>query len=552
MEKVVLTINGEKREYPYGTAYEEIAKEYRKNFSHDIVLVKLDERYRELSKTCIKDGVLSFITSDMKAGYKAYRRSLLFLLLKAADDIDSKYGIEKVVVENSLGNGLYCRVKGDGKVTEEYVAELKSRMKELVRRDLKIVKKCVNTDEAMALFAERGMDDKVRLFKYRRATKSNIYELDGYVDYCYGHMLPSTGYIKYFDVEVFDSGFIINIPEIKDPKVVKPFVPYKKLFCVQKETNQWGQLMGVETAADLNDYITQKDINRLILIQEALQEKKIADIAEDIYRKDKRIVLIAGPSSSGKTTFSHRLSIQLETLGLKPHPIAVDDYFINRSDMKVQPDNTLDFEALEVVDLKLFNDDMTALLEGKRIELPTYNFKTGKREYKGHFKQLGEKDILVVEGIHCLNEDMSYALPKDSKYKIYISALTALNIDDHNRIPTTDARMLRRMIRDARTRGVTARETLERWPSVRRGEDKNIFPYQEDADAMFNSVLIYELAVLKPYAEALLYSVQSDAPEYQEARSILKFLEFFVTISSNNVPKNSILSEFIGGGSFDI
>lgn len=550
MQKVVLSINGEKREYPQGTTYKEISKEYQKDYSNDIALVKFDNRYRELSKPCINDGVLSFITTEDKPGYKAYRRTLMFLALKAADDINSKYGIGRVVVENSIGTGMYCTT--DGKVTEEYVEELKKRLQEIVDADLNIVKKCINTDEAIALFESKGMEDKVKLFKYRRSTKSNVYQLGDYVNYCYGHMLPSTGYVKYFDVLMYDEGFIINVPERCNPKIVKPFAPYRKLFCVQQETSRWGQLMGVETAGDLNEYITHNDINRLILIQEALQEKKIADIAEDIYRKDKRIVLIAGPSSSGKTTFSHRLSIQLETLGLKPHPIAVDDYFINRDDMKVQPDNTLDYEALDCVDLKLFNDDMTALLRGERVEIPSYNFKKGKREYKGNYKQLGEKDILVVEGIHCLNEDMSYALPKDSKYKIYISALTALNIDDHNRIPTTDARMLRRMIRDARTRGVSARETLERWPSVRRGEDKNIFPYQEDADAMFNSVLIYELAVIKPYAEALLYSVPSDAPEYIEARNLLKFLGFFVTIDSKSVPKNSILSEFIGGGCFDI
>lgn len=550
MDKLVLRINGEEREYPYGIRYMEIAKEFEDLFEYDIALVKHDDRYRELNKPCIKSGSLSFVTVADKAGYKAYRKTLLFMMLKAADDINKKYGIDKVIIENSIGSGLFCRTVGSSFVTEAYITELKARMHKLVLDDVSIVKRCINTDEAIELFKERGMLDKVKLFKYRRATKSNIYEMDGYIDYCYGHMLPSAGYVKHFDVEVFESGFVLNMPERSHPDIVKAFKPYKKLFAVQQETDCWGRLMGVENAGDLNDYITKKDINRLILIQEALQEKKIADIADDIYRRAKRIVLIAGPSSSGKTTFSHRLSIQLETLGLKPHPIAVDDYFINRSDMKPLPDNTLDFEALDAVDVELFNEHMVSLLNGERIELPTYNFKTGKREYRGRYKELGENDILVVEGIHCLNEKMSYRLPKESKYKIYISALTALNIDEHNRIPTTDARLLRRMVRDARTRGVNARETLERWPSVRRGEDNNIFPFQEDADAMFNSILIYELAVLKPYAEKLLYSVESTAAEYQEARNILKFLEFFVTISNENVPKNSILSEFIGNGCF--
>lgn len=552
MEKVKLNINGESREFPYGTPYEKIAEEYQSSYEHDIVLVNLDGRDRELFKTCKKNGSLRFITIADKSGYKAYARSLQLVMLRAAEDLNEKYGVEKIVIENTISNGLYCRTVGNEKPSKEYVDALKNRMLELISANLSIAKRCIDTDDAISYFASKGMEDKVRLFSYRRATKINIYELDGYIDYYCGHMLPSTGYIKKFDLEMFEKGFVIIRPERMTPDVLNPFRPYDKLFAIQNETSKWSSLMGVDTAADLNDYVTKKDINRLILIQEALQEKKIADIAEDIFRKGKRIVLIAGPSSSGKTTFSHRLSIQLETLGLKPHPIAVDDYFINREDIKVSSDNKIDFENLDVVDVKLFNEHMTALLRGEKIELPSYNFKTGKREYKGKLKQLGEHDILVVEGIHCLNEEMSYALPKESKYKIYISALTVLNIDEHNSISTTEARLLRRMIRDARTRGISASETLERWPMVRRGENRNIFPYQEDADAMFNSVLIYELGVLKPYAERLLYSVTNDDPNYQEARNILKFLEFFVPISSRAVPKNSILSEFIGEGCFEL
>lgn len=552
MEKIILNIHGENKEFPYGTPYEKIAEEYKDFYENDIALINLDGRDRELFKTCKKNGKLSFVTVADKSGYKAYERSLQLIMLRAAEDINEKYGIEKIVIENTIGNGLYCTAKGEAKVSEAYVNELEERMRKLVSADLKIIKRCIDTEDAISYFASKGMTDKVRLFRYRRATKINIYELDGYVDYYCGHMLPSTGYVKFFALKCYEGGFVVIRPERSTPKKLEEFKPYDKLFAVQNETNKWGSLMGVETAADLNDYTTGKDINRLILIQEALQEKKIADIAEDIYHKQKRIILVAGPSSSGKTTFSHRLSIQLETLGLKPHPIAVDDYFINRADMKVSADNTVDFENLDAVDVKLFNEHMVALLNGEKIEIPTYNFRSGKREYKGNYKQLGEKDILVVEGIHCLNEEMSYALPKESKYKIYISALTALNIDEHNRISTTEARLLRRMIRDARTRGASASDTLERWPLVRRGENNNIFPYQEDADAMFNSVLIYELGVIKPYAERLLYSVTNDDPNYQEARNILKFLEFFVTISSKAVPKNSILSEFIGDGSFDI
>ena len=550
MKRFTLNIDGKDKEFGDEVTYEEIAKAYQHLFSDDILLVSVNGRLRELSKNIEESGKLKFITADMQAGYRTYRRTLIFLMLKAAYDIKDKYDIHEIVIEHTIGNGLFCT--GEKAASSAYIKELKERMLALVKEDLLIEKHCIPTDEAISLFEKRQMYDKARLFRYRRSSKLNIYDLDGYVDYCYGYMLPSTGYLKYFDLEAFHDGIILNMPAADHPKEIRPFTPYKKLFCVQQETNEWGRLMGVRTAGDLNDYITKADINKLILIQEALQEKKIAEIAEDIYRKGKKIVLIAGPSSSGKTTFSHRLSVQLQTMGLNTHPIPVDNYFINREDMKPEPDGSLDFEALEAVDVRQFNEDMAALLAGNRVELPVFNFISGKREYKGDYERLGEHDILVVEGIHCLNEALSFSLPKESKYKIYISALTVLNIDDHNRIPTTDARLLRRLIRDARTRGQSAKETLSRWASVRRGEERNIFPYQEEADAMFNSVLIYELAVLKPYAEALLFGVGSGEPEYQEAKKLLKFLDYFVTINPEEVPKNSILREFIGGGCFHV
>ena len=366
-------------------------------------------------------------------------------------------------------------------------------------------------------------------------------------------MVPDTGYLKYFDLKRYQYGFVLLLPTMGKPKELPEFVPQDKLFATLAESARWGRGTDLETVGALNDTIAAGGMAHLILIQEALQEKKIAEIAaQTAEKKTAKFVMIAGPSSSGKTTFSHRLSIQLEAAGLRPHPIAVDNYFVNRADSPRDAEGNYDYESIKCLDVEQFNRDMTALMAGERVELPYYNFKKGIREYKGDFLQLGKDDILVIEGIHCLNDELSYALPRESKFKIYISALTQLNIDEHNRIPTTDGRLIRRMVRDARTRGSSARETIRMWPSVRRGEEQNIFPYQEEADAMFNSALIYELAVLKQYVEPLLFGIPRDCDEYVEAKRLLKFLDYFIGVSSEDIPKNSILREFIGGSCLDV
>ena len=429
---------------------------------------------------------------------------------------------------------------------------MKEEMNRLVAQDLPLQKRSENTDEAMDHFQEQGMYDKARLFNYRRASRVNVYRLGDYDDYFYGYMVMSTRYLKYFDLQMYEEGFILRLPNKKQPKAIQPFHPQKKLFDVQQEAEKLGHKLGVFDVGTLNDTIAQGRMNDLILMQEALQEKKIGDIAEQIYESGRKLVMIAGPSSSGKTTFSHRLSIQLGALGLKPHPIGVDNYFVNRVDSPRDENGNYDYEALNCIDVKQFNEDMEALLAGKRVELPVYNFVKGEREYKGVFLQLGAEDILVIEGIHCLNDDLSYSLPRDKKFKIYISALTQLNIDDHNRVPTTDGRLIRRMVRDARTRGASAQDTIRMWDSVRRGEERNIFPYQEEADAMFNSAFLYELSVLKQYAEPILYSVPRDSAEYNEAKRLLKFLDYFLGVSSEQVPYNSIVREFIGGSCFKV
>jgi uridine kinase len=395
------------------------------------------------------------------------------------------------------------------------------------------------------------MQDKVKLFRYRRSSFVNIYEFDGYYDYYYGYMLPHAGYVKWFDVMPYAEGFMLILPGREAPTQLNPFIDRKKLFATLEASQAWGRKAQIETVGDLNDQICSGQMHELILVQEAEQERKIAEIAKDIVaRENVKFVMIAGPSSSGKTSFSHRLSIQLRTLGKVPHPIALDNYFVNRDATPRDENGDYDYECLEAVDVKQFNDDMTRLLAGERVEIPEYNFKLGKREYRGNFRQLSQEDILVIEGIHGLNGKMSYALPDESKYKIYISALTTLNIDSHNRIPTTDGRLLRRMVRDARTRGADARRTIEMWASVRRGEERYIFPFQEEADAMFNSATLYELAVLKTYAEPLLFGIPEDVPEYLEAKRLLKFLDYFLSMPSESMPSNAICREFVGGSCF--
>ena len=434
-----------------------------------------------------------------------------------------------------------------------FLDKVEERMQELVDRDMPIRKRSVNTDDAIAMFGKHGMYDKERLFRYRRVSSVNIYSINEFEDYFYGYMVPSAGYLKYFKLYLYDEGFVMQMPSEKNPDVLPPFEPQHKLFRVLKESTDWGDLQGIDTVGALNDRVTSGKAQELVLVQEAMQEKKIADIAELIAKRPEvKFVLIAGPSSSGKTTFSHRLSVQLQANGLHPHPITVDNYFKERGETPRDENGDYDFESLNAVDIELFNKHMNELLEGKEVVLPTFNFITGHKEYTSQPKKLGEGDVLVIEGIHCLNPELTRNLADENKYKVYISALTQLNIDEHNRIPTTDGRLLRRIVRDARTRGASARRTIEMWPSVRRGEESNIFPYQEAADVMFNSALIYELAVLKPYVEAELFGISKDCPEYLEAKRLLKFLDYFVGISSENVPANSLLREFIGGGCFKV
>lgn len=550
---VTVTIQGEKKQYKKGTSYETICQEYQSNYDGLIGLVIVNGKIQELMKTVERDCELQFITLKNSVGHKAYVRTAIMMMIKALYDICGQAALEKIKVEFAIGQGYYCSITGDVKIDNTLVEKLKVRMLQLVQENLPIEKRTYPLEEAMALFWKYDMKDKIKLFRYRRSSSVNVYRLDDYYDYYYGYMLPATGYIRYFDVIAYDDGLMLLLPERKSPKTLSYFEPREKLFAALKQSTVWGQQMRIDTVGDLNDQICQGRLSEIVLVQEALQERRIGEIAEDIVnRGGVKFVMIAGPSSSGKTTFSHRLSVQLKSYGLSPHPIAVDDYFVEREKTPLDENGNYNFECLEAIDVEKFNADMCDLLAGKTVELPSFNFKTGKREYKGNFKTLGRDEILVIEGIHGLNDRMSHSLPEESKYKIYISALTSLNVDEHNRIPTTDGRLLRRMVRDARTRGASAKHTISMWPSVRRGEEENIFPFQESADATFNSVLIYELAVLKQFAEPLLFSIQKGEPEYYEAKRLLKFLEYFLGVSSEDLPKNSIVREFVGGSCFHV
>ena len=550
---ITVKINGEERQYPQGATYEDVANDYQQEYENLIALAARDGKIRELFKKLTRDCEVTFFTLKDDVGNKTYVRSATMLFLKAVFDVYGREAAQSCRVEFAIGNGSYISPKGKLNATEENAAKIRNRMRELVEAKTPFLKRSYSLDNAMELFRKEGMKDKEKLFRYRRGSFVNIYEMDGYYDYYYGYMLPNAGYVKWFDVIAYEDGFMLLLPDKKDPTHVKPFQERKLLFRTLKESEEWGKEIGIETVGDLNDQICRGSLSELILVQEAQQERKIGEIAKSIVdRGGVKFVMIAGPSSSGKTSFSHRLSIQLKTLGKTPHPIALDDYFVNREFTPRDENGDYNFECLEAIDVKQFNDDMCRLLAGERVELPSFNFKSGKREYKGNFKQLGKDDILVIEGIHGLNEKTSYALPEESKYKIYISALTNINIDEHNRIPTTDGRLLRRMIRDARTRGAGARQTIDMWGSVRRGEEQNIFPFQEDADAMFNSVLIYELAVLKQFAEPLLFQIDKGEPEYYEAKRLLKFLEYFLGVTSESLPNNSLCREFVGGSCFNV
>ena len=548
-----IIIEGKPYEYPQEATYTQVAKEWEKKIGRPVLLIKENNVLRELHHYVMDQAEVELLTITNRDAYKAYQRSLILMMLKAVDAVSGHDERYETFIHFAVGNGLYCTLKDPACVTEDFLQQVQAYMRQLADSGVRIKKTNVSTRHARKLFHERRQYDKEQLFEFRLSSRTNLYELDGYVDYYYGFMLYDTSYLKQFSLQKYENGFVLVYPTFHEPDVLPPFIPDHKLFKVQNDSLAWGRALTIMDVGDLNRQIVQGNGKGLILIQEAYHEKQIAQIAQQIAsRPECKFIMIAGPSSSGKTSFSHRLSVQLFGNGINPHPIALDDYFVNREHTPLNEDGSYNFECLEALDIEQFNLDMKRLLSGEKIEMPTFNFKTGKREYKGKTMQLGKEDVLVIEGIHGLNDKLSYSLPQESKFKVYISALTQLSIDEHNRISTNDGRLIRRIVRDARTRGTSAAETIAMWESVRRGEKQYIFPFQETSDVMFNSSLIYELAVLKIYAEPLLFGIPQEAPEFIEAKRLLKFLDYFMPMPADLIPINSLIREFVGGSCFDV
>ena len=548
-----VTIDGAEHVYPYGTPYKLIAADFQDRFSCDILLVNRDGKLCELHKVLDRDCSLKMVTAQTKPGMQTYERSALFLMLKAFYDVAGRENVERITAEYSISNALFILARGNFALDQALLDRVEARMRELAAQALPIEKRSVSTDEAITLFQKSGLVHKAQLLSFRIDSHVNVYTLDGFTDYFYGYMVPDTSYVKYFRLELFENGFVLRLPAQSAPGQLGEFRPSRKLFHALSDSANLSEALGASNVAELNAAIAQGSTMQLILSNEAMMEKKIGDIAAEIAaRKDVRFVMIAGPSSSGKTTFSHRLSTQLRSCGLRPHAIATDNYFKNREDTPRDENGQYDFECLGAMDVEQFNTDMVRLLHGETVEMPTFNFIKGVREYNGTSLALGERDVLVIEGIHCLNDQFTHSLPRESKYKIYISCLSTLNIDDHNCSSTTDARLLRRIERDARTRGYSAQATIRMWPSVRRGEENNIFPFQDSADVIFNSALVYEAALLKPYVQPLLFGVPRDSDEYIEAKRLLKYLNYFLSIPSDHIPKTSLMREFIGGGFYHV
>ena len=547
-----LIINGKEETYEDGIKLLDIARFHKDAYRDDIVLAKYNGGLTELSKAVNEDAEVEFLTTADKDGRRAYRRSVVFLLQRALMSAYPHPEHAYLRVHHSLGQGDFCTFDGVDEITEEKIAEIKKIMLDLVEKDVPLKKYSIKTSEAREMFHRYNMKNKEQLLKYRTSSNINVYDLDGCKDYFYGYMVPSTGYLKYFDILKFENGIMLMFPNgnklTGDTRVVAEFSRPMKLFSVQQAASKFGETMGVPTVGALNEAITNGRIKDIVLSQEAIMERNIGELAHTIAdRKDIKFVMMAGPSSSGKTTFSHKLSAQLRALGCVPHPVPLDDFYLNRDQMPIDEYGEKDFESIDGLDVPYFNECMYKLLQGERVLLPNFNFKTGKREYNDHYMKLGKNDILVIEGIHGLNDKMSESLPSESKYKIYLSALTQLSIDEHNPLSTADGRLIRRIVRDSRTRATSAAETIAMWDSVRRGEEKYIFPFQEKADYLFNTALIYEMAVLKLYVDPQLYAIEPDHPMYAEAKRLIKLLDYFLPMAPDYIPNNSLVREFIGG-----
>jgi uridine kinase len=543
-----INLNGKEMIVKKGTRVEDLIQGLKGKKDSIIVAVLIDNEIRELTYRLENDCKINFVDLACEDGLRIYERGLKFLLIKAVKDLFPEYELQ---IRHSVSRGIFFEIL-DYHVTPEDAVRIERRMRELVEMNIPFIKVTVSIDEARKIFLKRGREDRHRVIENREKDYVTLYIFDNIEDYFYGYMVPSSGYLKLFAVEADNGGIVLILPKKENPNVL-PDVPIpRKLFNIFTEYGEWINILGVGDVGKLNDVIENGGLKDLVLIAEALHEKKIAQIADLIKHQQpqKKVIMIAGPSSSGKTTFAQRLSIQLKVNGLKPLNISVDDYFVDKTKTPLDEDGKPDYEALEAVDLHLFNQDINTLINGGEVGIPSYNFQKGMREYNGKKMKMVEGEVLVIEGIHCLNPGLTSEVKQENKFNIYISAITSMRIDRYNRIPTTDLRLIRRMVRDNRYRGTPAPRTIDLWPSVRKGEEKNIFPFQEKADAMFNSSLIYDLPMLKPMALPLLNKITKDMPQYAEARRLIEFLSYFVSAPTDLVPANSILREFIGGSLF--
>ena len=537
--------DGRTFEAPVGTPMEEYIQAAFPDSPVLVIAALVNGDLRELTYPLQSDARVEPVFLSDSDGVRIYRRSLAFLLVTAVREL---FPEAQIFVDHTLPfGGFFCQVLGREPFSEEELAQIEARVRDIVAEDTPITREPVPLDEAIELFKSRGEDEKVRLLTHRKKDYLSLYNLRGTRDYFHGYMVPSTAYLPHFALHVWPPGFVLQYPRRHRPSELLPIADYPQLTAIFRQYGEWLRLLGVDSVSALNEAIAKGRIREIILVSEALHEQRIAQIADliDRYRNEVQLVLIAGPSAAGKTTFSKRLSIQLLAHGIRPFPLALDNYFVDREKTPRDEHGQYDFEALEALDLELFNEHLLALMRGEMIQFPRFNFKTGKRE-EGEFVQLGPDHVIIVEGIHGLNPRLVPSIPRDRTFRIFVSALTQLNIDRHNRVPTTDTRLVRRLVRDAVYRGYSAEETLNRWESVRRGEKRYIFPYQEHADMMLNSALVYELAVLKPLAEPLLLQVEPSSPRRVEAKRLLAFLQWFEPCGSDPIPDNSILREFIG------
>lgn len=544
--------NNSTREFPEGSSLLDIYNGFNLAMPYGPVSAKVNNKVESLDFRVYYNKDIEFLDITSSSGMRTYVRSLFFILVKAVEEL---YPQGSISLEHPISKGYFCKLHIDRTIGLDDVQRIKQKMQEIIAADIPYTRTESHTEEVVRLFEKRGMMDKARLLDTYGQLYSYYYQLGDTVDCYYSSLVPSTGYIRLFDIVKYYDGLLLRIPNRENPTKLEEVVKQEKMLEVFQEYHRWNQILGISTVGDLNVACNHGHATDLINVSEALQEKKIAQIADEITHRNQdgqrvKLVLISGPSSSGKTTFSKRLSIQLMTNGLKPYPISLDDYFVNRNDTPLDENGKHDFESLYAVDLPFFEEQLTTLLNGGEVELPRYNFTTGKREMSGKKLRIDEHMILIIEGIHALNPALTPHIPNENKYKVYVSALTTILLDNHNYIPTTDNRLLRRIIRDYKYRNYSAEETIARWPSVRAGEEKWIFPYQENADAMFNSALLFELAVLKDYVEPVLRKVPNRCPEYSEAHRLLRFLNYFVSVQDKELPPTSLLREFLGGSSF--